>query len=200
MLTLFHAPQSRSTRVLMLLEEMGARDRVAVHRVDITRRDGSGARDPANPHPEGKVPALVQDGRVITESVAVMLHLTSVLKDHDMAPPVGGAQWGEYLSWMVWYGSVMEPVLILEMTGISNPALSRNFRGVAEVDARLRGALDKGPWILGETFSAADLLLHSPHIWLGKPHSDPVIQDWIARCQARPATLRVLAEEAALGA
>ena len=67
MLTLFHSPQSRSGAILCLLEEMGIRDRIDVRVVSIPRVDGSGGRDPANPHPEGKVPALVHDRRVITE-------------------------------------------------------------------------------------------------------------------------------------
>src|SRR5581483_9494414 len=54
MLTLYHAPQSRSTRFLWLLEELGADYKIAY--TNIPRRDGSGAIDPANPHPDKKVP------------------------------------------------------------------------------------------------------------------------------------------------
>ena len=62
MLTLIHSPQSRSTTILSLIEEMGIQDRIETREVTIPRMDGSGRRDPANPHPEGKVPALVHDG------------------------------------------------------------------------------------------------------------------------------------------
>ncbi len=58
MLKLIHAPMSRSSRILWLIEEMGIADKVDIQRVNIRRFDGSGARDPANPHPEGKVPVL----------------------------------------------------------------------------------------------------------------------------------------------
>ena len=73
MLTLFHSPQSRSTRFLWLLEELGAE--YEVEYVTIPRMDGSGAPDPKNPHPEKKVPALLHDGHLVTESVAVALYL-----------------------------------------------------------------------------------------------------------------------------
>ncbi|MDB5663571.1 hypothetical protein [Cypionkella sp.] len=67
MLTLFHSPNSRSSAVVMLLNEMGITDKVEVRHVSIKRIDGSGEVDPTNPHPEGKVPALLHDGHLITE-------------------------------------------------------------------------------------------------------------------------------------
>ena len=89
MLTLFHSPQSRSSAIVALIEEMGIQDWVEIREVTIPRMDGSGGRDPANPHPDGKVPALVHDGQVITERAAIILHLTSLFPDSGMAPKVG---------------------------------------------------------------------------------------------------------------
>lgn len=54
MLTLFHAPQSRSSRIVTLIDEMGIGDKIEIKHVSIPRQDGSGQRDPANPQPEGK--------------------------------------------------------------------------------------------------------------------------------------------------
>lgn len=198
MLTLFHAKNSRSTRILNLLEEMGVADRVTIRPVTIVRLDGTGARDPANPHPEGKVPALLHDGVLVTESAAVMVALTTLFPETGMAPAVGTARWGEYLAWMTWYGSVMEPVLVCAAAGVSHPFLTAAIRGVPEVTARLRAALQTGPWLLGEAFSAVDLLMHSPYAWLrDATPDDPLIRDWVARCDARPARARVIAKEAA---
>lgn len=197
MLTLFHAPKSRSTRVLTLLEEMGLRDKVEVRDVSITRFDGSGGRDGANLHPEGKVPALQVDGQVMTETGAIMLYLTDLFPEAGLAPRRGEAGYASYLTWMIWYGSVMEPVLVAEAAGLAHPYLTATFRGHAEVQARLSEALSRGPWLLGEAFSAADILVHSPYAWFGNTPADPVVQDWVTRCMARPARLRVLAEEEA---
>ena len=67
MLTFFHAPNSRSSAIATLIDEMGISDWIETRLVSIPRQDGSGGRDPMNPHPEGKVPVLVHDGQVITE-------------------------------------------------------------------------------------------------------------------------------------
>lgn len=199
MLTLFHAPQSRSTRILTLLEEMGMTDRVALHHVNIRRHDGSGARDAANPHPEGKAPALLHDGVLMTESGAIMVYLTSLFPQAGLAPAPGTSRWGEYLSWMTWYGSVMEPVLVCAAAGVSHPYLTASIRGPAEVEARLQAALRKGPWLLGDRFSAADILLHSPYAWFREAMpADPLIAGWVDRCMARPARKRAMAADAAM--
>jgi len=58
-------PRSRSSRIVILLRELDAVDEIAIEIVDIARGDGSGRKDPQNPHPEGKVPLLVHDGVVI---------------------------------------------------------------------------------------------------------------------------------------
>lgn len=197
MLTFFHAPQSRSSAVLALIEEMGIRDRIAMRIVDIARVDGTGGFDPANPHPEHKAPVLSHEGRIITERGAVMTYLTTLFPEADLAPRVGTPDWGAFLTWMTWYGSVMEPVLILDAAEVSHPWMTAAIRGPAEVAARLHAALERGPWLLGEHYSAADLLCHSPYAWFrDATPDDPLIKDWVARCQARPALQRAKALDA----
>lgn len=199
MLTLFHAPNSRSSRIVTLIDEMGIADRITVQTVNIARMDGSGAADPANLHPEGKTPALLHDGTLITESGAIMLYLTSLFPDSSLAPKIGEAEYGAYLTWMVWYGSVMEPVLIHSYAGLSHPALERTYRGTKEVNARLCAALERGPWLMGTRFTAADILCHSPYAWLKDATPDePLIRGWVERCMARPARTRTLNADAAL--
>lgn len=198
MLTLFHAPQSRSSAILTLIEEIGVADKIEIRLIDIVRaRKGTGAADPANPHPEKKAPCLVHDGHIITERGAIMTYLTTLFPS-DLAPKVGTPAWGSFLTWMNWYQGVMEPVLILEFGKLSHPSLSATFRGVPEVTARIRAALEAGPWLLGDTFTAADLLVHSPYAWFDNAPDDPLIKDWVARCMARPTRLRVLEADAAL--
>lgn len=198
MLKLVHAPMSRSSRILWLIEEMGIADKVAVERVTIRRFDGTGARDATNPHPEGKVPVLFHDTAdgqaMIMESGAVMLYLTALFPDSGMAPKPGTAKRGEFLTWLFWYGSVMEPVLTLAAAGVEHPFMTAGIRGVAEVNARLRNALEQGPWLLGDQFSAADLLCFSPYNWFQDAiPDDPLIRDWVARCNARPSIAAVQA-------
>lgn len=189
MLTLFHAPYSRSSRVLWLIHEMGIQDWVRVVPVNIRRQNGTGAMDPANPHPEGKAPALVlEDGTVMTETGAIMLYLTGMFADAGLGPRMEDADYGAYLTWLSWYNSMMEPALVCAAAGLEHPFLAATFRGPDAVTARLKAGLQKGPWLLGAQFSAADILVHSPYAWFTEAlPDDALIRDWVARCQARPA-------------
>ncbi|HMS93654.1 MAG TPA: glutathione S-transferase family protein [Tabrizicola sp.] len=202
MLTLFHSPQSRSTAIMILIEEMGIQDWIEMREVTIPRIDGTGERDAANPHPEGKVPALLHDGTLITERAAIMLQLTSLFPDSGMAPAVGTPEWGAFAGWLAWYQGVLEPVVIFEGAGLAHPWLDATFRDHKAAAARIRAALEKGPWLMGDRFSAADLLVHSPYAWFkDATPDDPLIRDWVARCMARPSVVRVkAADQSALAA
>lgn len=197
MLTFFHSPQTRSTAIAALIDEMGIADRLETRLVTIPRVDGTGARDPANPHPEGKVPALVHEGRVITERAAIILHLTTLFPGTGMAPAVGTPDWGVFAAWLAWYQGVMEPAMICEAAGINHPWMHAAIRGHAEVIERLDAALARGPWLLGEDYSAADLLCHGPYGFfpdMVPPNSR--IRDWVARCIDRPANRHAAARDA----
>jgi glutathione S-transferase len=187
MLTFFHSPHTRSTRILALLLAMDRLDRVDLRPVTIPRIDGTGSRDSRNPHPEGKVPLLVQDGVAIWESAAIMLHLTDLFPETGLGVLAGDPGRGRYLSWLSWYAGVMEPVLILDAAGLSHPFLSASLRGVGEVRQRLASALDDGPWLMGERYTAADLLVASPFQWFADLDAgSDVTRDWVARCAAQP--------------
>ncbi len=192
MLTLIHAPQSRSSGVIQLLDELGALSQVTVQTVGIRRlRTGSGAPDPANPHPEGKVPLLIHDGVAIRERTAIMLHLTELFPDAGLGIAPGSPARGAFLAWLAYYGNVMEPVFIAQFSKVESPAFHATFRGVAEVAATLSAALEQGPWLMGDRFTAADLLISGVFAWAPEAAPDvPAIRDWISRCQARPSVVR----------
>ncbi len=187
MLTLFHAPFSRSSRVIALLHALGAMDRVEVRPVSVRRQDGSGAPDPANPHPEGKVPYLLDGGAAVWESPAVILHLTDRFPGAGLGFGPDDPLRGTYVSWLVWYGTVMEPVMILEAAGLRHPLTTAAIRGMPEALARLTAALERGPWIMGGRYTAVDLLLASAFLFYRAPLTDhPAVRDWVARCGAQP--------------
>ena len=200
MLTLYHAPRSRSTRILQLAREMGIEDDLDLRITQIPRRDGSGGRDPQNPHPEGKVPLLVHDGAQIRESNAVMLYLTDLYPESPpespMGRPVGHPSRGAYLSWLAWYGNVFEPVYVLHVAGLSHPVTETTFRDVPEAVARLSEALAEKEWLVDDRISAADLLVASTYGWFSEMiPDDPRIRDWVDRCLSRPAVTSVIEEE-----
>jgi glutathione S-transferase len=140
MLTLYHAPRSRSSRILWLLEELG--EPYQVEYMDIRRADGSGARDPRNPHPDKKVPALRHDGRLVTESAAICLYVSDAFPRAKLGPPAADPQRADYLTWLFYYPGVIEPVMVAKATGRadSDPGEKEAFDAM---ERRLRGALER---------------------------------------------------------
>ena len=197
MLTLYHAPMSRSTTVTQLVEEMGIDDQIKIEIVDIPRQDGSGGRDPKNPHPEGKVPYLTDGDDFVRERGAIMVYLTDRF-DSPLGRPVGDPQRGQYLSWMAWYQGVFEPVAILAWAEVDHPAIQAGLRDYDTALQRLDEVLSKQPYLLGDDFSAADLLCVGPFAFFGDQFkSTPAVKDWVARCIDRPAAKRAAERDAA---
>lgn len=184
--TLYHAPDSRSDSIVTLIDLMGIRDRIDIVEVTIPRQDGSGSRDPRNPHPEGKVPYLVDEGDHVRERGAIITWLTDRFPGGGLGRPVGHPQRGAFLSWLFYYQGVIEPVSLLHYLGIDHPALQATFRDHHTMLARIGEALADGPFLLGQDFSAADLLCASPFIFFGEamPMTPPV-RDWADRCAGR---------------
>jgi glutathione S-transferase len=195
MLTLYHAPRSRSTRIIWLLEELGAK--YDLKHVTIRRPDGSGGPDRANPHPDKKVPALVHDGQLVTESAAICLYLTDLYPDAGLGPRNGDKQRGKYVTWLAYYAGVIEPVVTVEFAGMGkNAVFHRLWGGRADVDDRILDALKAGPYILGAHFSAVDVLIFSMGQWNRELlPDDPVIDDFVKRIGERSALQRALAKD-----
>lgn len=190
--TLYHAPNSRSTGIVQLIEEMGISDRVEIVTVTIPRQDGSGGRDPQNPHPEGKVPYLVNGDDHIRERGAIILYLTDMFPESGLGRAPGDPQRGESLSWLFYYQGVMEPIAILHFAGLSHPAIQASLRDYDTMLARLDEVLSKQPYLLGDAFSAVDILCSGPFAWFGDQlPSTPAVEAWVARCQDRDAVRTV---------
>lgn len=199
MLTLYHAPNSRSSTIVALIEELGLQSKVTITEVSVRRADGSGGPDPRNPHPEGKVPYLTSGTDHVFERAAIVAFLTDLVPDHPMGRAVGDPQRGAYLSWLAYYQGVVEPVLVLHMAGVAHPVLSATLRDLDHVTSRLSATLDTQPYLLGDRYSAVDLLLASPFHWMPDiAPSGSSLADWIARCAARPSVAAIAKRELAL--
>ena len=195
MLTLFHAPRTRSTRILWALEEIG--EPYTIETVTIRRSDGSGAPDPRNPNPEKKVPALLHDGRLVTESTAICLYLSDRFPGAKLGPGPGDASRAEYLSWLFYYAGVVEPTLMLKLRGQADSDAEWK-RAYDAMCARVGSVLRAHPYLVGERFSAADILLESAFQWgrAWMPQGKE-IDAYIERMSSRPARLRSLAKDGA---
>jgi glutathione S-transferase len=193
MLTLYHAPQSRSSRILWLLEEIGEPYTLEV--MDIPRANGTGASDPRNPHPDKKVPALVHDGQLVTESAAICLYLTDAFPRAKLGPLPGDAKRGAYLTWLAYYPGVIEPVVIAKAQGRTETSADEK-RAYDQMGSRLRTALEAGPYVMGETFSAADVLVVSVFQWMRSLMPvGSLFDEYVKRCAERPAAARALAKD-----
>jgi glutathione S-transferase len=197
MLTLFHHPRTRSSRFIFLLEELGAP--YAIHRIaNIRRPDGSGGVDPENPHPHGKSPALRDGETLVFESSAIALYLTDKFTQNGIGPVVGDSARGAYVSWLAYYAGVMEPAWMSAYMKWEIPRGTAGWVKTDEVMAFVNATLEKGPYILGEKFSAADILIATTFkMFMGSPllAPTPLLEAYVKRITDRPAYARAQAKE-----
>ncbi|MGR3503900.1 glutathione S-transferase family protein [Pseudaestuariivita sp.] len=194
---LYYAPLTRASTIRSALLEMEVTEHVTLRQVSVKRGDGSGAADPANSHPEGKVPLLDVDGQLIWERPAILIALSEMFPDAPAICPPGHADRGSFLSWLSYYSAVMEPVLVNHAAGLTHPMLHATFRGPEEMADRLEAALAGGqPYLLPCGFTVADLLLASPFAWMPDATPDrPAVRDWVQRVNTRPSVQQITAEE-----
>lgn len=185
---------TRATRPRWLLEELG----VPCEIVNVDLRAGEHKTDAYKAvHPLGRLPAFVEDdGQVIFESAAIVLHLADRFPEAGLAPAPGSSARGLYYQWVVYAVSELEgPVLRIFREWSKAEAL----RDAAAVEAAqlefneraevLSQALQGRDWLLGD-FSAADVMIGSILAWgerMGAIRDFPTLQAYSARCQARPA-------------
>jgi glutathione S-transferase len=196
MITLFHRPQTRSSRFIFLLEEVGAPYQVQI--VSTRTRDGAGVVDPANPHPHGKVPAISDDGVVVFESAAIVLYLTDKYPQNGIGPVVGDPQRGAYLSWLAYYAGVFEPALISKFMKFEVPRVTAGWVAIEEVMPVIIARLAAGPFWLGERFSGLDVLFGATFAQFAQSDmmpKSPVLDAYVKHIVARPAFARAMAKD-----
>ena len=197
-LTLHHAPNTRSTGALILLEELGA-----PYTLHVMNMKAGENRQPAYLaiNPLGKVPAITHGAALVTEQVAVFIYLADLFPANGLAPAIGDPLRGPYLRWMAFYGSSFEPALIDRSQKHVPPPSMAPYGDYDTMLATLVGQLKKGPYLLGERFSAADVLWGTALRWttmFGLVPNLPVLKAYIERVGSRPAVERARAKDAEL--
>lgn len=203
MITLFWCPQTRASRILWLLEEMNEPFEVRV--IDIRDPEAEGDPDFVAASPMGKVPAILDstpNGVVqMADSASIGLYLADRYPASGLAPAVADPSRGQYLYWMTYTPGVIEPAM---MERFNNWEVSPtncgwgNFNQMVEV---LEKRLEDSQWLLGEQFSAADVMVGSSVYFMQKfgiLSDNPVLGAYAERCLARPAYQKALAREAEL--
>lgn len=194
MLKVFHAPNSRSTRLLWLLEELGAD--YEVQYVSVQRMDGSGGVDPANPHPLGQVPAIEHHGQVIPETVVIFQYLSDLYADADIVPSSPEAR-AAVAGWLGLYNAVLEPVITARFRD-PNGGTTQQHNAYDHLCKVWKEALENGDYLLGQDFSAADILFASLLLFFrAAMPADAIYDKWLERLSARPAFKRAQAKNAA---
>ena len=189
--TFFHSPQSRSVGTLILLEELGAdyELRPLNFKKGEQRQPGYLAVNPM-----GKVPAIVHRGALVTEQGAVYAYLADLYAEAGLTPAIGDALRGPYLRWLFYYGSSFEPAVI-DRSMKREPA-SPATSPYGDYDTMLKILLDQlgsGPYLLGDRFTAADVLWGTALRWTTMfklvPET-PVVKAYVERVTSRPAAVR----------
>lgn len=203
MITLFWCPQTRASRILWLLEEMNQPFEVKM--IDI--RDPEAKLDPdfVAASPMGKVPALMDstpEGTVyVADSAAIALYLADRYSSSGLAPAIDDPSRGQFLYWMTYTPGVIEPAMMEKFTG---QEVNRGSSGWGDFETMievLETGLKEGPWIMGEKFTAADVLLGSSVNFMkmfGILPKNVVLEAYIERCLERPAYPKALARDAEL--
>jgi glutathione S-transferase len=200
-LTFFHAPQSRSSGVAVLLDELAA-----PYEVRLVNMTAGEQRQPAflAVNPMGKVPAILHDGVLVTEQVALFIYLADLFPEAGLAPALRDRDRGPYLRWLAFYGSCFEPAVVdRAMKRDPAPASTSPYGDFDTMLGTLTARLRESPFIAGERLTAADILWTGALQWITAfklvPESDEVM-GYIGRIGARPSFARVKERDAQLAA
>ena len=190
-LILYHSPQSRSVGTLILLEELGAD--YELRAIDLGKGEQRQAAYLAV-NPMGKVPAIVHDGAVVTEQGAVYAYAADLYPEAGITPAIGDPLRGPYLRWLFFYGSSFEPAVV-DRSMKREPA-PPSTSPYGDFDTTIKTLLDQlgdGPYLLGERFTAVDVLWGTALRWMTMfklVAETPAVNAYVARLGARPAAQR----------
>ena len=216
MITVHHLNNSRSQRILWLLEELGL-----PYEIKRYQRDAKTMLAPPEllaVHPLGKSPVITDGDVTVAESGAIVEYLLDTYGESSgLRPARGTADWRRYTYWLHFAeGSAMPPLVMklvfLRMQSAPMPFFARpiarsiadkvlaNFvdPNLARQTAFMEAELARGPWFLGAELSAADIQMSFPIEAARQraglsPGKTPRLLDWLARAHARPAYQRALA-------
>ncbi|GAB1717689.1 MAG: glutathione S-transferase-like protein [Nitrobacter sp.] len=195
---LYWSPRSRSFTTLWLMEETGQPyERVLT---DIST-GANKTPDYLAINPMGKVPALVDGDVAVAEAAAICAYVADRYPQAKLAPPIGDPRRAKYLQWMFFAPGCIEPAILQAYLKFEIPTGSAAWGSTTQTFDVLDQALEKGPWLLGNDFTAADVAIgagmnYAIRMFKMVP-SRPSFDRYIEACVARPAFQR--AEKIAAG-
>lgn len=199
MLTIIHLENSRSDRLIWLLEELGLE-----YEVETYERDPATQRAPAEMkalHPYAHAPMVRDGSRILIESGAICEYVMGRYGDGGLAPKPTDTDWPDYLQWMHFAeGSAMLPILLdhFQAAGLAGPPGESPLAGMAragldELYAFVESVLEERPFLAGERFTAADIMMGWVILMIeqrGDMGPYAAMQRYVARLKERPAYQR----------
>lgn len=195
---LYWCQNTRAFRIAWLLEESGLK----YERIPVDIRDEKSKNGPAfrAVSPLGKVPALEDGPARLCDSGAICIYIADQYPETRLGPPVGDPDRARFLQWVTYTNSVIEPSMAEKFAKLEPRPASYGWGSFDLMLSTLQSELSKKEWILGERFSAADVLLGTSASWLmqfGLHSADDSIAAYVTRCKARPAWQRAHAFDSA---
>ena len=200
-ITLYYAPQTRATGTRMLLEELGA-----PYDLHVLNMKAGEQRQPAYLaiNPLGKVPAIRHGEALVTEQVAIYIYLADLFPQAGLTPALDDVRRGPYLRWIAYYGSCFEPAVMDKfMKREPAPPAQSAYSDYESMLGVLESQLSKGPYLLGERMTAADILWGTALGWtmmFGVVPKKDVFVRYSERITSRPASQRIAAADVEMAA
>jgi glutathione S-transferase len=199
-LTFYHSPNTRSAAVLTLLYELDAPYELKV----LDMKGATRQPEYLAVNPMGKVPAIAHGDALVTEQVAIFIYLADLFPQAGLAPAIGDPLRGPYLRWLVFYGSCFEPAIVdRALKREPGPPATVPYGSYDTMLNTLVAQLAKGPYLLGERFTAADVLWGSALTWTSQFKLVPELPEitaYLQRVNSRPSVARAKAKDAELAA
>jgi len=195
---LFWAPQTRSTRAIWMLEEAGVPYETEL--VDIRAADRHDSAAFRSASPMGKVPAIIDGDVAMSESAAICIYVADRYAPGTLAPALDDPLRGKFLYWTLYTPAVVEPAMSEKFNKVAS---NRARSGWGDFDAMIETfdrALDGKEWIVGDRFTAADVMLGSSAVFMRMFEMLPDSSNlgaYADRCLARPAYAKAMSMSAA---
>jgi glutathione S-transferase len=187
---LYYNPQSRAAITKWMLDECGATYELVP--ISLEKREHK-TPEFLKVNPAGKLPALVDGDARLFENAAICLYLADRFPEARLAPRIDEPQRGRYLSLMVYSTSQLEPSMGDHLMKIETQP-QRGWTDFATVTDVIEGELGDGPYLFGDWFTAADVMIGSMFMWArlwGNATGRPRLEAYIDRLQARPHAMKM---------
>jgi len=188
---LYFHPKSRAQIVKWMLDECGVPYEIVP--VDFQKREHKTPQF-LEINPAGKLPALVDGDARVFESAAICIYLGDKFPDARLAPGIASPERGRYLSLMVYATSQLEPSMGDALLGAPPATAQRGWTDFETAKDVVERELGDGPYLFGDWFTAADVMIGSMFIYLrmwGSPLGRPALEAYADRLLARPKAMKL---------